>query len=415
MDDALFSAAEARVYRPTSSLIANCDRCGLFRAGCKTDRMKPSGKGGKRILICSEYPGRDEDVAGEPFVGKTGQRLQAELSRVGIDMRRDCRLTNALLCYSPSAKDHKTAVADCRPNLLRTIAEFDPTVILLLGSAAVRSYITHLWSEPGAVGRWVGRAIPCRKPNAWVCVSYNTAHLLYGDDRVTELHFHRHLKQMAELTELGRPWPDGGPPDLNSEVEVVLSPEDAASRLRKYTGGTIAWDIETTTLRPESRNARIVCASVCWEGEETIAFPWHGPVLGEMKRILQSREVAKIGYSCQFETGWVREKLGIEIQSWCHDGMLVAHALDPRGGVTGLKYQGFTLLGAPDYNHHIAPFLESAKPGSHNPNRIGEVSLPLLCRYCGTDSLLEYRVAQLQLHALGIAPYPTGPGYPYAV
>src|SRR5437773_423778 len=102
--DGFFSRAELTV-RPPQSRIPKCDRCGLFR-GSRTHNMPPSGRGRRRVLLCGEYNGWAENEAGVQFVGETGKFLESRLDRIGVDMRRDCWLTNALTCYgkgSPTA------------------------------------------------------------------------------------------------------------------------------------------------------------------------------------------------------------------------------------------------------------------------------------------------------------------------
>src|SRR5688572_528647 len=77
--------------------IPKCGACGLLK-GCKSPKMPVSGKGAKGILIIGEAPGRDEDIQGRPFVGATGEKLETTLRKLGVEMRRDCWLTNALIC-----------------------------------------------------------------------------------------------------------------------------------------------------------------------------------------------------------------------------------------------------------------------------------------------------------------------------
>lgn len=77
-----------------------------------------------------------------------------------------------------------------------------------------------------------------------------------------------------------------------------------------------------------------------------------------------------------------------------------AHVLDPRGGVTGLKFQSFVRLGTPDYSHHIRPFLES-DGGGNSVNRIREIEIGTLLKYNAMDSLLEYHVGESQRKELG--------------
>lgn len=413
MPDEFFSSADAKRVRPLPTLNPRCDRCKLYRSGCKSPKMRVDGAGRKRVMIVSDYPGKSEDLEGRPFVGGTGRWLESELGRLGFDMRRDAWLTNALICYSPDKSQPTTAVDDCRPNLLRAIKQYDPVVIILMGGLAVQSLIGHLWKpDVGPISRWTGRMIPAHKPNAWVCPMNNPAYVLKEKaSPVDKMQFREALAGAVAKT--ARPWPDG-PPDFASQVECIHSPTEAARRLKRYTGGTIAFDVETDRLKPDHRDAAIVCCSVCWEGQETIAFPWHGPVIPEMRRILLDPKIGKIASNLDMEDRWMRAKLGIDVQGWKFDTMLAAHLLDARrggggdgaergSGCTGLKFLSFVRLGVPDYNGHLEEFLKPKESGGNSPNRVRDLKLDTLMHYCAEDSLYEWLIAQQMMAEMGIA------------
>ena len=48
--------------------------------------------------------------------------------------------------------------------------------------------------------------------------------------------------------------------------------------------------------------------------------------------ILKNKEIGKFGWNIKFEHNWVQNKLGVEVQNWIHDGMLMSHLLDNRAG-----------------------------------------------------------------------------------
>lgn len=393
----MFSASEARLVRPLPTLFPACDDCRLYE-GCGSPKIPPDGDGLRRVLLVSEYPGREEDRQGRPLVGPAGRFLEEELSRFGVDMRRDCRLTNALICHDADDRRPPRAVADCRPNLLRTVTEFDPLVVVLLGGSAVRSLVGHLWKDDvGAAGRWWGWEIPARRPNVWVVPTYNPAHVMRDtDDLVTLRQFRTTLKAAFRLADAGRPWPDG-PPDESASVRLLMSPGEAADWLDAVRDGVVSWDIETNMLKPDSAGAEILCVSVCAGGADTVVFPWAGRARDALARVLEDPAVAKIGYNTKFEDRWIRVRGGVRVRGWLWDGMIGAHLLDPRKGVSGLKFQAFVRLGAPDYDYHLKPLLESVSPGGNSPNRVREIKLEHLMRYCGIDAVLEYEVARRQM------------------
>ena len=395
----LFSESVSRAAKPLPTMIPRCDHCGLYK-GCQTPKMAPSGLGRKRILVVGDHPGYTEDERGEQFLGDSGRWLEKELRRVGISLRGDCVMTNAAICRG--ADRHRSAVVDCRPNLIRTLNEVNPVLVLLFGGSAVKSLIGHLWQteDVGAVARWVNWQIPAHKPNCWVAPFHNPAYLLREANAALDGEFRRGLEAAVARTD--RPWPDG-PPDYSRYVELIYDPIEAADRIRSYKDGVIAFDFETTCLKPDGPAADIVCCSVCWNGEETIVFPWHGEAVAAMKELLEDDAVSKIGANSKFEHRWTFRKLGINVRGWVWDTVLAAHSLDSRRGVTGVKFQSFVRLGVPDYAAAVKRFLESDRKGGNEPNRIGEISVEQLWRYCGLDSLLEYEVAQDQMREMGLS------------
>lgn len=400
-DGFLFSGSQARVFRAPLSVLPRCRACKLCDGSIVSPKMSVAGEGRRRILVVGERPGVDEDRAGEPFVGKSGRYMASEFARAGIDLRRDCWLTNATICHNPSQKEHPTAVLDCRPNVLKAIRDLDPVAVVLAGQHAVRSVIGAYWDEDvRTVGRWVGYQIPCRSPNVWLFPVLNPAGVLRQRDKtpVVELKFRDAIDNIAAVR--GKPW--DVVPDPESRVSVVLDTADAADIVSGLRADVITFDFETDRIKPDHPQSELVCCSV-GDGSHAWAFPWDGPVKAAVKKLLADPAVAKIGANCKFEDRWTRAKLGVEVRGWVWDTVLAAHCLDPRGGVTGLKFQAFVRLGVGNYNRHIEPYLESREKGGNAPNRVREIDLPLLLRYCALDSLLEFDVAAHQMKELGYA------------
>ncbi len=393
---------------PTVSLARfsepKCGQCGLFK-NCISPKMPVAGEGRRKVLVIGEAPGEIEDQQGKPFVGRTGQRLQQVLSDLGVDLFRDCWVTNSVICHPFKDKLPEKAVGYCQPNVLKAVRELDPEVIILLGAQPVKSLIGALWKEdPGGITRWAGFRIPCQIPNAWVCPTFHPSFVMREEmdgkgNPVAGIWWKEHLKQAFKLK--GRPWDEV--PDYSKQVEVVVDPEEAAGRVESFLGscrGPFAFDIETTTLKPDGPHADIHSCSVS-DGRTSVAFPWHGPVVRVMKEFLRS-PIPKVGYNVKYESRWMHRKLGIWVKNWVWDGMVNAHIIDNRSWICGLKFQAFALLGQPSYDDAIRPYLRGKQPGSHSPNRIREVPLDAVLRYCGLDSLLEMLVARKQAKQLGV-------------
>jgi len=379
------------------TLVPRCDACGLYKA-CKTPKMQVTGDGGLGVLIIAEAPGATEDARGEQLVGKAGQYLRTILQEIGIDLNRDCWKTNSIVCR-PLGNRNPTSneIEYCRPNILQTIKELRPRMIILLGGAAIRSVIGHYWkSDPGGITRWAGWQIPCQQTNAWICPTFHPSYLLREEDPVLDLLFKQQLASAFELE--GTPW-GVDIPDYTKQVQRIYDPVDVASAIREIIATNIptAIDYETDRLKPEENDTRIICCSLS-NGHKTISYPWVGETITATKEFAKSK-CPKIAANIKFEQRWSKRHLGCNMRNWYHDTMQCAHVLDNRRGITGLKFQSYARLGQPPYDDHITPFLKSKHP--NDKNRIHEVPLRDVLMYCGLDSLLEYLLCQLQRKDLG--------------
>ena len=384
--------------------VPECWACGLYKGDIHHPKMKPTGKGHKGILIVGEAPGEDEDKQGRQFVGRTGRELRNVLAVNAIDPDKDCWFTNALICRPPNNKIPKlTMIGNCRPNLMNTIEELQPKVILLLGAKSVRSLIGHLMVDEKRTGirQWAGWQIPCRRPNAWICPTFHPSYILREEKRnyypVLRRMWEQHIRTAVRLKE--RPWKKV--PDYAGQVVCEKSHRGAALLVKMlcFEGNTLAFDFETNMLKPDSKRSRIVSCSVS-DGHTTVAYPWHGKAIEYTLKMLRAKNIRKVGYNLKFEDRWVRAKYGFGVRNWLHDGMNVAHGLDNRGGISSLRFQAFALLGQEDYDSHIKPYLKSKEDGGYEENRIDQLPLDDLLLYNGLDSLMEYKVWEKQMETL---------------
>lgn len=387
---------EGKVRLP---LQPQCGRCQLLY-GCKSPKMPVFGKGRKGILVAGEAPGRTEDEQNRPFIGPSGQVLKEALDKCGIDMDRDCWLTNSLACWPGKGnviKDPK-AVDYCRPLVVKAIETLKPTVTILTGAVPVKSVIGWLWKDDvGQLARWTGWRIPSQQLNCWVTPVWHPSYIMRkvkGGERdagLVQMLWERDLKAAVGLAGK-RPW--DAVPDYKGLCDVVIDPDEAAKRVDAMTAGDgpLAWDLECLGLKPDNDAIEIVCCSVS-DGKRSVAYPWHGAAIKATKRMLLSN-VPKYGFSAKYEQRFMLRKLGLEVKGWDWDGMLAAHVLDNRRDICNLSFQSFARLGYADHKDPMKAYMKSA--GSNLPNRLREAPLPQLLRYNALDSLLEWYVAKHQ-------------------
>lgn len=121
-------------------------------------------------MIIGEAPGQREDISGEPFVGQAGKVLNEVLPIAGLS-RETVFITNTIKCRPPQNRNPlPEETAACAPYLDEQIMLIEPTLILLLGSHAMRRMIPDAPSITRCHGdlfnRELGRMIPLFHPAA---------------------------------------------------------------------------------------------------------------------------------------------------------------------------------------------------------------------------------------------------------
>lgn len=356
--------------------------------------MEPYGKGKKQVLVVGEAPGETEDQQGRPFIGKAGQYLRDVLDAMDVDLDKDAITTNACICRPPkNATPDPKQITWCRPNLLNTINEHNPRVVITLGSSALRSVLGPYWkSDIGTLERWVGWQIPLAQH--WVCPTYHPSFLLRMRSELLDKVFFQHLEAAFGITESPRPFPFD-----TTKVERLYEEKDIVQGVEEIesSGRRVAFDYETNCLKPEYEKAKIYSCALS-NGKRTIAYPWAGAAIPATQRFLANAGVLKIASNLKFEDRWSRVRVQTKVRGWDWDTMLAAHCLDNRPGICSLKFQAFVNMGLVSYNEHIEPYLENHK-GHYN--RIHEISTSDLLLYNGMDALVEYYLARFQRRQMG--------------
>lgn len=117
---------------------------------------------GAEVLLVGEAPGVQEDAAGVPFVGKSGQLLDTLLAEAGLP-RETVAVANVLKCRPPgNRKPRRREVETCRPWLARQVELADPVVMCTLGGTAVEWVLgpgTRIASVRRQVVTYAGRPL----------------------------------------------------------------------------------------------------------------------------------------------------------------------------------------------------------------------------------------------------------------
>lgn len=114
--------------------IKDCQKCSL--GAHRTKFVFGVGNPNADLLFVGEAPGRDEDLKGEPFVGRAGQLLDKILNAIDLD-RSEVYIGNILKCRPPQNRDPQSGeIASCEPYLVHQIKLIDPVLIVALGRIA---------------------------------------------------------------------------------------------------------------------------------------------------------------------------------------------------------------------------------------------------------------------------------------
>ncbi len=119
-----------------------------------------------RVMFIGEAPGRDEDIAGRPFVGRAGQLLDRMLAAIGLS-ESNVHITNIVYWRPPGNRTPTPQEAQiCRPFLERQIELVAPDFLVLLGGAAAK----HLLDMPDGIlklrGKWRDVEVASRRMKA---------------------------------------------------------------------------------------------------------------------------------------------------------------------------------------------------------------------------------------------------------
>ena len=152
--------------------IQQCTACELSQ-NC-TQKVPGVGDRKANLLIVGEGPGHDEDIRGEPFVGRSGQLLDRMLAAIGI-ARDQVYITNIVKCRPPNNRDPKSDEAQqCRVYLDAQIKQIAPKVILSVGRVSAH----NLLGSNLPVGKLIQQIHQLPGTEIPVKVTYHPAYLL---------------------------------------------------------------------------------------------------------------------------------------------------------------------------------------------------------------------------------------------
>ena len=151
-------ANAARSLDELVEALAAFDGCALKKTA--TNLVFGDGNPNARVMFVGEAPGADEDRAGKPFVGVSGQLLDKMVSWIGLDRTR-FYITNIIYWRPPGNRTPTSdEVAACQPFIARHIELVNPAVLITVGGPSTEALLRRGEGISRAHGRWFDYQTP---------------------------------------------------------------------------------------------------------------------------------------------------------------------------------------------------------------------------------------------------------------
>ena len=130
-----------------------CKKCALWET--RTNVVFGVGRQDAEVLFIGEGPGENEDLQGEPFVGRGGKLLDDMLKIIGLDRNENIYIANIVKCRPPQNRDPlNTEQEACMDWLRAQYRLIRPKVVVCLGRIAAKALIKDDFKITQEHGRW---------------------------------------------------------------------------------------------------------------------------------------------------------------------------------------------------------------------------------------------------------------------
>ena len=135
------------------ALLENFEGCGLKKTASRLCLSR--GSQNARLMLIGEAPGKDEDIQGEPFVGRAGQLLDRMLAAINLT-EADVYITNLVFWRPPGNRTPSPEeVQVCQPFVERQIELLNPKILVFLGNAAAKQLTGATEGIMKLRGKWL--------------------------------------------------------------------------------------------------------------------------------------------------------------------------------------------------------------------------------------------------------------------
>jgi uracil-DNA glycosylase family 4 len=141
-----------QTLQETEASLQGCTRCKLHKG--RHSIVFGVGDPRARLMFVGEAPGEDEDLKGEPFVGRAGQLLTKMIEAMGLS-REQVYICNTVKCRPPNNRNPEPdELETCEPFLKAQLAAVKPEVIVTLGKFAAQALLRDDTAISRLRGQW---------------------------------------------------------------------------------------------------------------------------------------------------------------------------------------------------------------------------------------------------------------------
>ncbi len=157
----------------------DCRKCSLCEE--RTNVVFGVGPRDAEVLFIGEGPGENEDLQGEPFVGRGGKLLDEMLEIIDLSREKNIYIANMVKCRPPKNRDPLNTEQDaCIDYLRNQVALLKPKIIVCLGRIAAMRVIKPDFKISQEHGQWF------EKNGVWTTAFFHPAALLRDPRRKPE-------------------------------------------------------------------------------------------------------------------------------------------------------------------------------------------------------------------------------------
>lgn len=329
----------------------NCKSC-LLHKGAKTVCVGGRGPLNAKVVLVGEAPGREEDIAGKPFVGKAGKLLTSILDHFGVK-EEEVYITNAVRCKPPENRQPSPLeIQACKKYLTHEIERIKPEKIICLGSTALKS--VHGSRDTLTKAR-------TRTYQIWGSTVYVTYHpaAVFRNPYWLKLIY----EDFANVF--------GPPKKIQLGTYEKVSPLQAQELFEEVAQeGVVALDIETNGLNCYAQDPKIWTIGLSTKANHAYVIPIHhkegnnpdpeGTLQALDRYLLRNKNVTIVGHNIKFDLRWLLV-FGAKIQARVFDTMIAFHLLDENYPNKGLKHLAQKYVEMPFYDENIQAMRKKRK------------------------------------------------------